>query len=234
MDIILKSIKYLVIYGVPILGGLHTFCYAKSPKYYFFIMRIFSKWRDTTWQVNAEYILEDIGDAYQKIESILKEKYKNDGYKRTVNMKDKKVYEFGIFNCLIYDDFQSGDFSSKKFFIRISKLNVTLNTADEKLRELREFFNSVERILKPKYTGYNLDIHFKNGKNPFFGLMVQRLGKENISHFECVFPISSIISKNSGSDRNQHDMRIYKEKICINESSFDIIEETAKRALLFK
>ncbi|MEJ9209773.1 hypothetical protein, partial [Paenibacillus larvae] len=210
LDIILKSIKYLVIYGVPILGGLHTFCYAKSPKYYFFIMRIFSKWRDTTWQVNAEYILEDIGDAYQKIESILKEKYKNDGYKRTVNMKDKKVYEFSIFNCLICDDFQSGDFSSKKIFVRISKLNVTLNTAEEKLRELREFFNSIERILKPKHSGYSFDIYFRNGKNPFFGLMVQRLGKENVSHFECVFPIGAIVSKNSGSDKSQHDMRIYK------------------------
>lgn len=233
MDIILKVVKYTLMY-IPALFGLHTWLYAKYPKYYFFFVRIISKWRDTNWSINVDYRLTEIDDTYKKIESVLKKRFQNDRYKRTVNMGNKKLYECGIFNLLVQDDFDTGQISSQKVFIRIAQLNVTLNTAEEKLRELRELFNELEREIRPISTGYDLDVYFKNEKNPFYGLMVQRLGKINVSHFECFFPISAIISKEHGNDRNQHFLRVFKEKLCINESSFDILEETAKRALLFK
>ncbi|WP_405173803.1 hypothetical protein [Paenibacillus sp. FSL H8-0260] len=228
-----KVVKYVLMY-IPALLGIHTWLYAKNPKYYFFFVRLLSKWRDTTWSINADYQIESIQGVYVKIETILKNKYHNERYKRTVNMANKKLYECGILNILIQDDFDTGDFSSHKIFIRIAQLNVTLNRAEEVLRELRELFNELERELKPIQHSYNMDVHFKLGKNPFYGLMVQRLGKANVSHFECVFPISALIPKNNGNDRNQHYLRIFKEKLSINERSFDILEETAKRALLFK
>lgn len=233
MDIFLKVLKYAIMY-IPAVFGLHTWLYAKYPRYYFFFIRMLSKWRDTTWSINTDYKITEIDDTYQKIEAVLKRRYQNDRYKRTVNMKNKKLYECGIFNILVQDDFDTGEISSQKVFIRIAQLNVTLNTAEEKLQELRELFNELEKEIRPETIGYNLDVHFKRGKNPFFGLMVQRLGDTNVSHFECFFPISAVVPKNSANDRNQHFLRIYKEKLCINESSFDILEETAKRALLFK
>ncbi|UUZ95965.1 hypothetical protein LJK87_17270 [Paenibacillus sp. P25] len=233
MDIALKILKYVIMYAPAVLG-FHTWLYAKNPKYYFLVVRIFSKWRDTNWSVSVDYVLKEKGEVYQKIEGVLKRRYKSDRYKRTVNMSNKKLYECGIFSLLVQDDFDTGEFSSKKFFVSISQLNVTFNSAEEKLRELRELFNELERDIRPESSGYNLDIYFKKVRNPFFGLMVQRLGKENIAHFECFFPVSAIVSKNNENDKNKHFLRVYKEKICINESSFDTLEETAKRALLFR
>lgn len=233
MDIAFKVIKYVLMVG-PALLGFHTWLYSKYPKYYFFIIRLFSKWRDTNWSVNADYNLNVIGDAYNVIESVLKRRYKSDTYKKSVNMTNKKLYECGTFNLLVYDDFSDGEISRNKIFFRISQLNVTYKSAEDKLRDLRELFNELEREIRPRSIGYNLDVHFKNSLNPFFGLMVQRLGKQNIAKFECFFPISAIVPKKNGNDSDQHFLRVYKEKLCINESSFDIVEETAKRALLFK
>jgi len=233
MDVVLKVVKYIIMY-IPAIWGLHTWLYAKNPKYYFFFIRKISKWRDTTWSVNANFQPEQIVGFYQQFEDVLRSIYKEEHYKRTVNMVNKKMYECGIFNILVQDDFDNGCFSTKTVFIRISQLNVTLKRAEEVLRELRELFNEIERVIRPNSSTYSLDIHFKLGKNPFYGLMVQRLGKENVAHFECFFPISAIVPKNNGNDRNQHFLRVYKEKLSINETSFDILEETAKRALLFK
>ncbi|MEE4577881.1 hypothetical protein [Paenibacillus polymyxa] len=233
MEMLPKIIKYLIMY-VPAILGLHAFLYSKYPKYYFFFLRILSKWRDTTWSVNVNYKLAEVDGAYQKIETILKDMYKSERYKRSVNMVNKKYYECGRFNILIQDDFNTGELSSNTVFVRIPQLNVTLNNAEEVLRELRELFNTIERQISPLNSMYNMDVQFKAGQNPFYGLMVQRLGKSNVEHFECVFPISSIVSKNGGNDRNRHFLRVFKEKMTINEGSFDILEETAKRALLFK
>ncbi|MHA2852845.1 hypothetical protein ACXZ7E_02575 [Paenibacillus lautus] len=233
MEVTLKVAKYVLMY-IPAVLGLHTWLYAKYPKYYFFFVRLISKWRDTTWSVNVTFQTDNIDGYYQQIEEILKNIYEKDRFKRTVNMINKKMYECGIFNILVQDDFDNGSYSSKSIFFRISQLNVTVNRAEEVLRELRELFNKIERETKPSHSAYNLDIQFKSGKNPFYGLMVQRLGKENVTHFECFFPISAIVPKNNGNDRNQHFLRVYKEKLTINETTFDILEETAKRALLFK
>lgn len=232
MEVLLKILKYVLMYA-PALLGFHTWLYAKSPKYYFHIVKLTTN-RNTTWSINCEFKLESIEEMYRKIEDVFKRKYKNDRYHRPVNMKNKKLYECGVYNILIQDDFDTGEFSSQKIFFRISPLTVTLDAAEEKLQELRELFNDLERELKPQQTIYNLDIYYQNGNNPFFGLMIQRLGKKNVSHFECFFPIESIIPKKYGKDRNQHFLRVYKDKLTINETSFDILEETAKRALLFK
>ncbi|MDQ6419934.1 hypothetical protein RB620_10860 [Paenibacillus sp. LHD-117] len=233
MDLTIKIIKN-VLFILPALFGTHVWLYGKNPKYYFFVVRLFSKWRDTTWAVNVDFKLSTVDGAYIKVEDVFKELYINNRYKRVVNMKNKKVYECGLFNIIVQDDFDSGVLSENKLNIRIAQINVTTNTAEEKLRELREFFNKLSHALVPVSQSYHLDVQFENGKNPFYGLMVQRLGRDNVLHFECVFPISAIVPKNNGNDRNPHYLRIFKEKLCINESSFDILEETAKRALLFK
>lgn len=232
MEIALKVIKYAFMI-LPAVLGFHTWLYSKYPKYYFFVVRIFSKWRDTTWSITADYRIREIGDIYIKIERVLKDRFKG-GYRRSVNMTDKKLYECGIYNILIQDDFNAGEFSERKLYIRISQLNVTLKTAEDKLRELRELFNELQLVIFPEDKGYVFEVHFKSGNNPFFGLMVQRLGKENVAHFECFFPLNAIVKSGNENDTNKQFLRVYKEKLCINESSFDIVERTAKRALLFK
>ncbi|MDR9857793.1 hypothetical protein RJP21_29820 [Paenibacillus sp. VCA1] len=233
-DVVLKTLKYVIMY-IPALFGLHTWLYSKSPKYYFFVVRLFSKWRDTTWAVNAEFSLDELGDSYKRLEDVLKFKYKDKKYSRPVNMVNKKMYDFDVYKMIVQDDFQDGMISRKVMFMSISQMNVTLNNAEEKLRELRELFNDIERAIRPNVTSYNLDVQFSKGKNPFYGLMVQRLGKNNVSHFECFFPISAIVPRqNDRVSGNNHQIRVFKEKLTINDTSFDIIEETAKRALLFK
>lgn len=230
---IIKIVKYVLILA-PSLFSTHTWLYMKSPKYYFFVVRMFSKWRDTNWSIYVNYELDELNDTYSKIETVLKTRYEGKKYKREVNMINKKLYKCDGFNMLIKDDFGDGDYSSKSLYISITELNVTLNTAEEKLRSFRELFNEIHRTINPRNSSYNLDVYFKNGRNPFYGLMVQRLGKDKVNHFECHFPISSIVPKAADKINDSHLLRIFKEKLTINDSSFDILEETAKRALLFK
>ncbi|MEK4474369.1 hypothetical protein NSQ91_14225 [Paenibacillus sp. FSL R7-0048] len=232
-DIIVKVIKYMLILG-PSIFSTHTWLYMKNPKYYFMVIRLLSKWRDTNWSINIKYELPDLNDSYRKIESTLRVRFGEQKYKREVNMVNKKLYKCDGFNMLIRDDFSDGDFSTNSLYISISELNVTLNTAEEKLRLFRELFNEIQRELSPTDAGYNLDVYFKNGKNPFYGLMVQRLGKEKVNYFECSFPIDAIVPKVADRGDRSHLLRIFKEKLTINDNSFDILEETAKRALLFK
>jgi len=233
LDTFFKIVKYVLFYS-PAVFGFHTWLYSKYPKYYFFFVRLTSKMRDTTWSVNCWFKVELVEDIYQKIENVLKKNYKNNKYSRIINMKNKKFYECGFFNIIVQDDFNEGEFSCQKIYLKIPPLNVTLSAAEERLQELRKLFNDLERELKPQQTGYNLDVYFSKGFNPFFGLMVQRLGKNNIQHFECSFPISSIVSKKYTKDANEQFLRVFKDKISINAVSFDILEETARKALLFK
>jgi hypothetical protein len=218
--------------------GVHNFTYNKSPKYYFWILNKTKKLRNTTWNLNARFIIDiSIDDFHAMIEKIMRERYKNH-FKKEVNFKSKKVWRCGYsnlsFNLIITDDFDLGTNSDQQVFFSISQLNVTLDRAEVFLREFRELFNNLERNIKPEKTSYNLDVFFPENKNPFYGLMIQRMGTHNIEHFECRFPISALVSKDHESSEKKNYLRVYKEKICINESSFDILEETALRALLLR
>lgn len=233
--ILIRKIGQIILALLPwilALFSFHQWAYNKFPKYYFTFLRFFSKWRDTKWSVSARYLVEINENFYNDIEKILRNRYGN--FKRTVNMKNKKLFECGNYNLMVYDDTDMGPHSIGEVWFNISQLNVTLNSAEEYLRDLRELFHQIEITVKPKSKGYSMDVFFPNNKNPFFGLMIQRLGEKNIASFECVFPISVITTKKNNQSNGDYMLRVFKDKITINDESFDILEETAKNALLFK
>lgn len=70
-------------------------------------------------------------------------------------------------------------------------------------------------------------------RNPFYGLMIQRLGEEHVEHFECVFPLSLLLKKDTGEHSNEkYTLRVFKEYISINETDFNAVEDIAKKCLL--
>lgn len=236
MDVFFSILKILkaIIFFVPLIGGLHFFLYSKSPKYYFKYSKFTSKWKDTNWDISAGFKINKGLNFYDAFEKVLKNSYGNN-FRRPFNLKNKKLYEFGDFAVTIqYDmDLSQDDFVDVEFLF--SNLNVTFNAAEKKLKELRVFFHELEKEIKNVDQWYNINIKFKSLKNPFFGLMIQRLGEEHVEYFECLFPLSIFNKKHGNDSENTNQrLRVFKEQISINESKFDIVEDVAKTCLLLR
>jgi len=193
--------------------------------------------RDTKWNLHASFYFPEAkkpDDIYRIIENKLYEAYPS-SYKKRVNMKNKKVIDFGHFSIMITDD---SDVEVNGFPVTFSfqQMNVTLYNAEKYLSELRSLFHTFEVQLSPIRTSYAMDIYYPTKQNPFFGLMIQRLGVDNVKQFECVFPINALfIEKNQSADNIDREvLRVFKEKISINHRSFDSLEKVALKALMLR
>jgi len=218
------------------LFGIHHWAYNKFPKYYFMLLKIFSKFRDTKWSITTTLVVDiaSVASVYSELEKILFQRYSDGHCKRKFNFNNKKMYECGSFIFTITDNSDMGN-QKVNIWVNIPQLNVTVNNATNYLRDIRELFHEIELQIKPEETYYNIDIFFPNTFNPFYGLMIQRLGSEKIEYFECRFPISALVKRNYElKNRDNNFLRVYKDKITINETSFDALEETALRALLLE
>jgi hypothetical protein len=235
--VIVKIIKVIAI-AIPLfisIGGIHYFFYSRSPKYYFKVSKWTSKWKDTNWTITAGYSVSKNTDFYKLLEAVLFELYGRGKVQRTFNLKNKKLYEFGDFAVTVQYD---ADVSQDEFVnvdIIFNNMNVTVNTARLKLKELRLLFHEIERAIPTQNKWYNMNIKFNSLKNPFFGLMIQRLGEEHISYFECVFPLAILSQKQlDDPDTVNSNLRVFKEYITINEKRFDTLEEIAAKCLLLR
>lgn len=227
------KIAYFIISSTLSIGGIHFFLYTKSPKYYFKITRLISKWKDTNWNLVATYVISKEIDFFEVFEETLLQFYDKREIKKPFNLKNKKLYEFGNFTLTAQYNLDVSSTDYVKVELILSNLNVTVKAAEEILKDLRQMFNELEKKLVNIEKSYNLNIKFTQLKNPFFGLMIQRLGEEHVDYFECVFPISLLSKKEIGiSKENNYYIRIYKEQITINEEIFDRVEEIAKLCLL--
>jgi hypothetical protein len=230
---ILKILSYVIIL---LFGGLGHFLYTKSPKLYFWVSKITSKWKDTNWEINAGFTIPKSEDFFKKFEGQLTEIYGRGKYRRTFNLKNKKLYEFSDFAVTVqYDlDLSNDEYVDVEFLF--NNINVTVNTAEKKLRELRRFFHQLERSYEVLNKWYNIKIKFTSLKNPFFGLMIQRMGEEHVEHFECSFPLSILSKKqlDDTSDFGEYKLTVYKDYISINDSNFDLVEEITKKCLLLR
>lgn len=235
--IVLKVLKFLGI-ALPLLlsiGGIHFFFYSRSPKYYFKISKLTSKWKDTNWSINAGYTVPRDFNFYNQFEAVLFEIYGRGKVQRTFNLKNKKLYEFGDFTVTVQYDLDISQDEYVKVDLIFSNINVTVNTAGKKLKELRILFHEVERAITLRNKWYSMNIKFNSLKNPFFGLMIQRLGEEHISYFECVFPLTLLSNKQMDDEETRnYNLRVFKEYITINEYSFDILEDIANKCLLLR
>lgn len=215
-----------------ILLNLHQYLYNKNPKYYFFFMRRFKKWRDTKWKVHANYQIHEDIQFFKVLEEAILSVFPN--RERVVNLKNKKQYNFGDFSLLVLFDLDSSNSEIKKVELNFNPMNVTYKSAQDRLSELRKIFLNIERNIHPLDQNYSMDIHFTNSINPFYGLMIQRLGKEHVDYFECTFDLEVLKRKHGkiGNTTKRNKLRIFKEKITINEKSYDIIEDVSKDILL--
>lgn len=233
---VLGTIFKLVITFLPwIIGlvGLHQWLYSKSAKYYFTILKLTSKRKDTEWKMTASFYVNKDIDFFTPLQKHLKE-YGN--YDRKFNLKNKKHYNFGRFSCTVMYDIDFEQNTSVRVDMLFDSLNVTLKNAKERLRELRQLFNNLEKELNLTDQNYNVNIEFTSMRNPFFGLMIQRLGEEHLEYFEASFPVALLLKKHNTahSQLNNSSLRIFKNKITINESNFDMLEEVVIDSLLLR
>jgi len=153
-------------------------------------------------------------------------------------MVNKKVYECGNYMLMVVDEADLTTDGNIPVTFKIQQMNVTLNSAEAYLRDLRELFHSLELCIRPRRRSYHMDVNFPTKQNPFFGLMIQRLGPDKIKHFECVFPINTLISRPedsvASSITTHENLRVFKDKITINEGSFDVLERVATKSLLLR
>lgn len=233
LQFILKTVKILA-YLIPIamgIGGIHIFFYSRSPRYYFKVAKFFSKWRDTNWQLTATYNINRQIEFYSPFEMILKNRYGT--YRKTFNLKNKKLYEFGNFTLTVQYDLDISPSDTVPVELLFSNVNVTYKNAEKMLKDLRMLFNELEKQITIVDKRYNLNVKFNSIRNPFFGLMIQRLGEEHIHYFECVFPLSLLLNKNTDDcSKENYTLCVYKEYITINEADFDSVEDIAKKCLL--
>lgn len=213
--------------------NLHQFLYNKNPRYYFFIIKRLKKWRDTKWKINANYSIKSIDEGYKTIENSIKNVFGE--FDRIVNLKNKKQYVFGDFSLLVQDNDVLFE-NSPRIELQFLPINVTYKVAQEKLSELRTFFTDIDDNINSLEKNYHMDVIFNNSNNPFFGLMIQRLGKENLTYFECLFDLN-IFKKSHETiikTKTKNNVRVYKEQITINEKSFATIEVIALDILLMR
>ena len=216
------------------IGGLHIILYTRSPKYYFFVLKIISRWKDTNWKISTAFTVGKSVDAYGIFESILCDRYGRDKYKKVFNLKNKKLYEFSNFALTMQYDLDTSQSDSVQVELLFNNINVTYTGAKDMLKELRILFNSFERRISCSHKNYNKNIKYSSMHNPFYGLLIQRLGPEHVDFFECIFSLSVLEKKqlNTKNDGNNYKISVYKDYISINEPDFDAIEDVAKKCLL--
>lgn len=230
---ILKTIFYIIPWILSI-TSLHQFLYNKYPKYYFFIVKHFKKWRDTKWKLSASYRIKKSYDFFNQLESSIDNVYKNKT--RIFNLKNKKQYDFSDYNLTVQYDLDVSQTEYVTVELLFGNITATHNTSKKKLETLRKFFYDIEKNIEVIDTNYNLNIFFTGVKNPFYGLMIQRLGEKNVQYFECRFPITELTKENEfgSEDNSEMYLTVYKDLISINNSSFDTIEEIAKKCLVLE
>ena len=216
------------------LGGLHIFLYTKYPKYYFWIAKKTSKWRDTNWRLSAQYRMPYNEELFNSLHSLIKENFKD--VKIIFMNKNKMQIEFEEFSVTIQNNLIGSTEENVDVEIIFNQITSTYSTANKKLKTLRKFFKLIEMYsIKPSYCNYSLRIKFSTMDNPFFGMLIQRLGKENVMNFECQFPISTFIRREVDPTENS-DFYItsYKDYISINSDEFEDICDTAEICLLMR
>lgn len=232
---VLKILKiiFLTIPWLLSIFSLHQFLYNKYPKYYFFIAKRFKKWRDTKWKLVISYQVPKSEDFFPKLEKAIDKHFNNK--RRIFNLKNKKQYEFSDFILTVqYDiDISQGDYVSVDLIF--GSITATHSTTKDKLANLRKFFTTIEKLMPIKYSNYSMKVFFIKMHNPFYGLMIQRLGEEHVEYFECRFPITTLTKKEfKNREKKDLELTVYKNYISLNNENFDTIEDVVLKCLILE
>ena len=229
----LISLPYIVMIFFAV-SGIHLMLYIKMPKYYMFIIKLFSKWSDNTWRLSVIYTFSQNINFFKEFEIVLRNLYGS--YKKRVNLVNKKAYDFGIFSLIIQSDFDFSVSQSMKVEMHFSMINVTYKNSIERLEELQRLFHKLEEHLSIEDKTYDLKIQFsRNFHNPFYGVAIQHLGEEHIQDFECSFSADVFnIRHGQNTIDDESVIRVFKDCIDVNNSEFDIVKLCTKKCLLLE
>lgn len=221
---------YLTI--VILIWSIFQYFYYNKFKVYIFVTKLFSKWRDTEWEVSFTFDINKEVKVFKDIEEVIKDMYKVKKIKKVMNLGNSKIYSLKnfLFKVTVNDDTQT---EYKEVFIEIPKLKTTYSHAKDLLNELELLSKRLGTKLKTQNEIYSINIRFKNGKNPFLGFMLQRLGKESIKHLMCELDTSKFM-KTGTADLYNQKASIYKDYLNVTQKNFADLKENVKILLLLK
>jgi len=229
---ILKIIFFAIPWLLSILS-LHQFLYNKYPKYYFFVAKKFKKWRDTKWKLSVIYQVKKSEDFFSEFDSILEKNFSSK--RRIFNLKNKKQYEFSDYSLTVQYDLECSQTDYVNVELLFGNITATHHTTKDKLLTLRQFFTDLEKKISFENQNYSMKIFFIKMKNPFYGLMIQRLGEEHVKYFECRFPITTFTKKHFDRREDKDlELTVYKDFISLNNESFDTVEQIALKCLILE
>ncbi|WP_302960722.1 hypothetical protein [Phascolarctobacterium faecium] len=233
MDV-LDNIKFIIplLFG---LWGLHQHLYSKKPEYYFFVKKLFCRYKDTNWKINACFRVNREIEFWSMLENTINNEFR--GHSKRFNLSNKKMYEFKYYALTVQYNLDCTDSDYVKVDFIFNNMNVTYKSAKQRLIELRKFFYELERALNldSSSANYSIRIEFSAMNNPFYGLMIQRFGPKHIGYFECVVDVEVLGNSNNGlNSAEKHEICIYKDCVVINQSRFDCLEEISKKCLLLE
>lgn len=241
MDTVDHVIQFLKWFGagivtISLLANVHFFLYNRNPKYYLSVIKLLSKWKDTTWKVSVIYTVDRDIDFFRMFEKILKDIYGSADYRRRVNLQNKKIYEFDVFSLTVQYNLEQIEDKFVKVELLFNKINVTYKNSNSRLEELQQIFHKLEESIHFEDKIYDLDIIFSQKfHNPFYGVAIQHLGEEHVTNFECSFPIKIFnIRHSQGIEHSDDDVHVFKNGINITTDDFSTVKSCAKKCLLLE
>lgn len=223
-------------WGVVVLlavSNLHQWLYGKSPKYYLFVLKLISRWKDTYWKISAVYEINRSEDFFKEFEKILKSLY---NCRKTLNLNNRKIYEFDIFSLTVQYDLDFSESEIVKVEMHFQKVNITYQNSIHRLEELQRLFHKLDEKFNFLNKTYNFDIEFGNKfHNPFYGVAIRHLGEEHIKNFECSFDTNTFDIRHERHSENIGGIiNVFKNGVSITNSDFDVAKICAKKCLLLE
>lgn len=212
--------------------SIAQYLYYNKFKVYVFVSKLMSRWKDTDWDITITYVTPKTINPYKELEDGLKEFYCINKLNRLSNSSNNKIYTLNHFILQVMLD-QEYSNENNELLIHIPKLKTTYKHANDILDEIERLSKLFAKELKVIDEVYNINIRFVNGKNPFLGFMLQRLGKDAINNFICELNYKVFTDKEDSMSK-KHKANVYKDYLSITQKDFADLNKIAKKILLLK
>lgn len=159
--------------------SVHSFLYQKSPKYYFFLKRFVSRWKDTKWELTAIYKTSLNANSYYTQLARKLSKYATENefkYQVIFRSENKQQFRIDDFVFTVQYNFDATDNRPIQIEYIFAPITATYNSALKKLTNVKFLLHSIETLMEKDEKNYSLSIFFTNVTNPFYGIMLSRIG----------------------------------------------------------
>lgn len=208
--------------------------YNNKVGFYLWWVKHFARWRDTIWDLSATYeVFRDAEDIIVKLEPALKQQFGLEALSRDMNSPTKRIYTVGPYVISAEDNRDTvEDPALTEVFVKVRRVNVTVAMARNRLTELEELFSNFEDAMGPTDVSYNIDVYFPK-KNPFYGLMIERIGEERVTDFLCGIDVAAL---DSGQDAQGKGRKAFvsRDRVSITHRRFSTARQIAETFMLLK